>query len=112
MSCPWTRTCIRPRTGQGFAVSGGVPKGLQKDGWVLLTAYLPISCHPSVVTEAVAKHATEDRANSESTLRARGHVSEHVPDAPQGTQGRRVPLLVIEPGEALSEIESLITDCV
>jgi hypothetical protein len=34
----------------------------------------------------VAKHSTEDRANSKGTLRACGHVSEHVPDVPLDTQ--------------------------
>src|ERR1700722_931396 len=76
----------RSGSSQGFAVGSGVPKGLQNDRWVLLTASLPISGHPSVVVEAVAKHSTGDRPNSERTLRASGQMSEHVPDAPLGTQ--------------------------
>ncbi len=76
----------RPSPSRRVAVGSGVPKGLQNDRWVLLTAYLPVSRYPSVVVEAVAKHSTEDRANSEGTLRTCGHVSEHVSDAPLGTQ--------------------------
>ncbi len=76
----------RPSSTQGFAVANGVAKGRQNDRRVLLTACSPISRDPSVVVEAVAKHSPEDRANSESTLRACGDVSENVPDAPQGTQ--------------------------
>jgi hypothetical protein len=76
----------RPRSGRRFAVGGGVSKGLQNNPRVLLTAHLPVNCHPSVVVEAVAKHSPEDRAKSEGALRASGHMSKHVPDAPQGTQ--------------------------
>jgi hypothetical protein len=37
-------------------------------------------------------------------------MCEHVPDAPLGTQRMRVPLLVIQLGESLGEIEHLSTN--
>ena len=76
----------RPSSGRPLAVGSGVPKGLQNDRRVLLTACLPISCHPSVEVQAVTKHSHEDGTTSEGTLRARGQVRKHVPDAPQDTQ--------------------------
>ncbi len=76
----------RPSYRTGIAVGRGPPQGLQYDRWVLLTAYEPISCHPAVVPDAMPKHSPDNRANSEGTLRACGHVSENVPDAPRGTQ--------------------------
>ena len=60
----------------------------------------------------MAEHAAEDRADSEGTLRASGHVSEHVPDAPLGAQRRGVPLLVVQRGEPLGQIEHFVTFCV
>ena len=92
-------------------LAAGIAKSLEEDRWLLLAAYLPIGSYPSVVVEAVAKHPTDGRAKSEGTLRSCGHVREHVPDAPLGTQRRRVPLFVIEHGETLSEVEHLITFC-
>ncbi len=95
-----------------FAVGGGVAKIAQNDCRVLLTAFSPISCYPAVVVEAVAKHSTQDRANSESTLRAGSQVSEHIPDTPLDAQRRRVPLLGVKHSQSLSEVEHLITLCV
>jgi hypothetical protein len=63
-----------------------VPKSLQNDPWVLPAASLAISGHPSVVVEAMAKHASKDPADSEGALRAGNQVSEDVPDAPLVTQ--------------------------
>jgi hypothetical protein len=87
-------------------------RAVENNRRLLLTTFLPVGRHPSVVVEAVAKHSTEDRADSEGALRSRGDVSEHVTDAPLGTQRRRVPLLVIELGESPGQIEHLIANCV
>ncbi len=67
---------------RSFTIGGGVPKGPEKGSRVVLTADLPICCDPSVVVETVAKQSTEDRSYTERTFRARGHVSEYIPDAP------------------------------
>ena len=101
----------RPSSGRRFAAGGGVPKGPENDRRVLLTAVPPIGCHPSVVVEAVARYSPNDCCNSEGAFRAGRHVSENVPDAPLGTQRSHVPLLVIERGESLSQIEDLISFC-
>jgi hypothetical protein len=92
-------------------VGRSVAKRREKDLWVLLAAYLAIGSHPSVVVEPVAKHSTEDRGETEGTLRPCGHVSEHVSNAPLGTQRGGVPLLVIEHRESLGEVEHLVSFC-
>lgn len=94
----------RATSERGFSIGSGAPKGLKNCRRVLLTPCSPVSCHPPVVVQAVAKHPGDDRPNSEGALRTCGYMRQHVPYAPQATKRGRVPLLVVQLGEAISEI--------
>lgn len=75
-----------PSPGPDLAAGGDAPEGPENDSGILLTAFLPVGCHPSVVVEAVAKHPAHDRANTEGTLGTRREMSKHVSDSPLDTQ--------------------------
>jgi hypothetical protein len=100
----------RPTSRRGRRAGRSVPKRNENDPGILLTASLPVSGHPSVVVEAVAKHTLEDPPDTDRALRACSHMRQHIPDAPLVAERVRVLLLDMEIGQSIHEIGRFVTN--